>query len=99
MCILTFYILKSNIFTVVMVKQSNRRKYMKTDFYVEFFGKQVYKEDLVKQAKKIWTDAGNKASDLKSLNLYLKPEDNAVYYVFNDSENGSFAIDDNQNDF
>ncbi|MBQ6229634.1 MAG: hypothetical protein IJJ74_00770 [Eubacterium sp.] len=63
---------------------------MKTDFYVEFFGKQVNKEDLVKAAKKIWTDAGNKASDLKSLDLYLKPEDNAVYYVFNNTESGSF---------
>ena len=63
---------------------------MKTDFYVEFFGKQVNNEDLVKAAKKIWTDAGNKASDLKSLDLYLKPEDNAVYYVFNNTESGSF---------
>jgi hypothetical protein len=63
---------------------------MKTDFYVEFAGKQVKRDDLVNTAKKIWTDAGNKAADLKSLDLYLKPEDNAVYYVFNNTESGSF---------
>ena len=37
--------------------------------------------------------ARKKAADLKSLNLYVKPEENTVYYVFNDDESGSFAID------
>ncbi|WP_173471718.1 DUF6465 family protein [Eubacterium ruminantium] len=72
---------------------------MRTDFYVEYFGKQVYKDELVDIAKKIWIDKGNKESDLKTLDLYLKPEDNAVYYVFNNSENGSFIVDKDQNDF
>ena len=72
---------------------------MRTDFYVEYFGKQVYKDELVHIAKKIWIDKGNKESDLKTLDLYLKPEDNAVYYVFNNSENGSFIVDKDQNDF
>ncbi|MCR5367639.1 hypothetical protein SAMN05660484_00805 [Eubacterium ruminantium] len=72
---------------------------MRTDFYVEYFGKQVYKDELVDIAKKIWLDKGNKESDLKTLDLYLKPEDNAVYYVFNNSENGSFIVDKDQNDF
>ena len=65
---------------------------MKTDFYVEFFGKQINKDEVVKAVKKNWTDAGNKASDLKSLELYLKPEDNAVYYVINSTEEGSISL-------
>ncbi|MCR4610232.1 MAG: DUF6465 family protein [Eubacterium sp.] len=65
---------------------------MKTDFYVEFFGKQINKDEVVKAVKKNWTDAGNKASDIKSLELYLKPEDNAVYYVINSTEEGSIAL-------
>ena len=65
---------------------------MKTDFYVEFFGKQINKDEVVKEVKKNWTDAGNKASDLKSLELYLKPEDNAVYYVINSTEEGSISL-------
>ena len=65
---------------------------MKTDFYVEFFGKQINKDEVVKAVKKSWTDAGNKASDIKSLELYLKHEDNAVYFVINSTEEGSIAL-------
>ena len=49
--------------------------------------------ELIKTAKEIWKKSGKKAADLKSLNLYVKPEENTVYYVFNDDESGSFAID------
>lgn len=66
---------------------------MKSTFYIEFYGKQVDEELLVKEAKDIWTKSGRKAADLKSLNLYVKPEENMVYYVFNDDETGSFSID------
>ncbi len=66
---------------------------MKSTFYLEFYGKQIDQAELVKAAKAIWTGAGKKATDLKSLNLYVKPEENMVYYVFNDDESGSFPID------
>lgn len=66
---------------------------MKATFYIEYYGKQLDEATLVKEAKSIWTKSGRKAADLKSLNLYVKPEENMVYYVFNDDETGSFAID------
>ncbi|MCM1288139.1 MAG: DUF6465 family protein [Clostridium sp.] len=66
---------------------------MKSAFFVEYYGKQVEEAALIKTAKEIWTKSGKKAADLKSLNLYVKPEENAVYYVFNDDESGSFTID------
>lgn len=66
---------------------------MKSTFYVEYYGKQVEDAELIKTAKEIWKKNGKKAADLKSLNLYVKPEENTVYYVFNDDESGSFAID------
>ncbi len=66
---------------------------MKSTFFVEFYGKQVEEAALIKTAKEIWKNSGKKATDLKSLNLYVKPEENTVYYVFNDDESGSFAID------
>ncbi len=71
---------------------------MKTEVYVEFYGEQVSESSLVETAKKIWTDAGNKAADFKSVELYLKPEEDRVYYVINGSETGSFEILNNQND-
>lgn len=66
---------------------------MKTTFYVEYYGKQIDEATLIKTAKSKWTDSGRKVSDLKSLNLYIKPEENMAYYVFNEDENGSFSID------
>lgn len=65
---------------------------MKTNFYLEFAGQQLVEKDLITSAKSIWTENGNKASDLKSINLYVKPEENMAYYVFNDDETGSFAL-------
>lgn len=66
---------------------------MKSSLYVEFQGKQLDEKEIVAKAKHIWVENGNKASDLKSLKLYIKPEDNAAYYVFNDEETGSFSLD------
>ncbi len=65
---------------------------MKSTMYVEYYGKQIDQADLVKQAKAIWTKAGNKAADLKQLDLYIKPEENKAYYVFNQDVTGNFDI-------
>ena len=72
---------------------------MKNSVYVEFYGEQVSQDELVKTAKKIWTDSGKKEADLTSIALYLKPEEDKVYYVFNGDEAGSFHIINTQNDF
>ncbi len=72
---------------------------MKTTAYVEFYGEQVSEAELVAEAKKIWTDAGNKAEELKSIALYVKPEEDRCYYVLNGDVTGSFHIINTQNDF
>ncbi|MBE5945645.1 MAG: hypothetical protein E7259_01735 [Lachnospiraceae bacterium] len=67
---------------------------MKSNFYIEYYGKQIEEADLVKKAKAIWTKSGNKVSDISSLNIYVKPEDNMAYYVFNEDVTGSFSIEE-----
>lgn len=66
---------------------------MKPTIYVEYQEKQVPEKDLITKAKKIWKDLGKKASDMKSLNVYVKPEENMVYCVFNDEETAEFTLD------
>lgn len=66
---------------------------MKSTFYIEYYGKQIDESLLVKTAKSIWTKGGNKLADLKSLDLYVKPEENMAYYVFNGDISGSFPVD------
>ena len=52
--------------------------------YLQYLGKEINKEDILNQVKDIWTkEMKQKASDLKSVTLYLKPEENAAYYVIN----------------
>lgn len=66
---------------------------MKSTLYLEFAGKQLDEQEIVAKAKMIWLENGNKASALKNLNLYIKPEENTVYYVFNEEQTGSFLLD------
>ena len=47
----------------------------------------------MKKAETVWTkELGKKADALKSIELYIKPEDKKAYYVFNKKESGSFDI-------
>lgn len=66
---------------------------MKSTLYVEYQEKQMDEKDLIAKAKKIWTGNGNKVSDLTSLQLYVKPEENMAYCVFNDETKGEFSLD------
>jgi hypothetical protein len=63
---------------------------MKTEFYVEFDSKQVILQDVEDRAKIVWKEDGNKMKDLKSLQLYYKPQEQKVYYVFNGDSKGDF---------
>lgn len=70
-----------------------RFKYiMKSNIYVEYQGVQANTTDFVAAAKKIWQAKGNKVKDLKTLDLYAKPEENMVYCVFNGEDSDSFPM-------
>lgn len=59
----------------------------------QFAGKSYTTEDLVKITKDVWKyDLGKKATDLKTVELYVKPEESLAYYVINGEITGSFAI-------
>ena len=63
----------------------------KTSVELQFAGKSVSYDALVDNAKAAFVSAGHKESEIKTVNLYVKPEESMVYYVIND-EQGSFAI-------
>ena len=60
----------------------------KTSMFVEYQGKQVEDKAMVAAVKKAWTEAGNKVGDIKTMELYIKPEEASVYYVINETETG-----------
>lgn len=60
---------------------------------IQFGGKSYGQEELMKIAKDVWKyDLKQKAGDLVSVELYVKPEENKVYYVMNGEFTGDFAI-------
>ncbi len=65
---------------------------MKETFVLQFGGKDTTKDELKDTAKKIFTDAGNKVSDIKKLDLYVQPENGKVYYVINEDFKGDFDL-------
>lgn len=65
---------------------------MKTSFYVEYAGKQVEEKAVIAKVKALWVADGNKIKDLKTLNLYVKPEENAAYYVINENVSGKIEL-------
>ena len=69
-----------------------RKKEMKTTLIVEHQGKQVEDKDMIAAVKKAWTKSGRKIGDIKTMTLYVKPEEAAVYYVINTTETGSVAF-------
>lgn len=61
--------------------------------YIQYQNETYNEAELVAAAEKIWTkDMKKKAADLKSLELYIKPQERMAYCVFNKKETGSFAI-------
>lgn len=74
-------------------KAAPARKPVKETVYLQYLGKEINKDDLMKSVKEIWTkQMKKKVSDLKSVALYLKPEENMVYYVINDEFTGNIAL-------
>ena len=66
---------------------------LKSEISVQFGGKSYSQEDLLKIAKDVWKyDLKQKAADLTSVELYVKPEENMVYYVMKKEITGSFYI-------
>ena len=66
---------------------------LKSEISVQFGGKSYSQEDLMKIARDVWKyDLKQNAADLVSMELYVKPEENMVYYVMNKEVTGSFYI-------
>lgn len=65
---------------------------METEVFVEYDASQIRAKDVVKQVKDKYKEEGKNIDDIRKLNVYIKPEDNAAYYVINDDENGKIEL-------
>ncbi len=65
----------------------------KSEIYIQYADQEVQIQDVLDKIKEQWTkDMGNEEDDLEELKVYIKPEDNAAYYVINGDVTGSFGL-------
>lgn len=75
------------------VKTVAKKAAEKCNLHIQYGGKSYSQEDLLKIAKDVWKyDLKQKVGDLSDVELYVKPEENKVYYVMNGEFTGSFDI-------
>ena len=70
-------------------KKTAAKKEMKVSAVVQYGGKEVEEKDIIARVKKAWTASGKKVGDIKTMDLYIKPEETTVYYVINGTDTGS----------
>lgn len=74
-------------------KTAPKKAELKSELHLQFGGNSYTQDELVKIAKDVWKyDLKQKVGDLESIELYVKPEEHAVYYVMNKDFTGSFYI-------
>lgn len=72
---------------VVKAPARKRTAAPKVTVYVQHQGREISVEETVAAVKADWT-----GETIKTLELYVKPEDNAAYYVVNGAEGGKVAL-------
>lgn len=72
--------------------EKTEKKEAVQNVYVQFAGKEILTADLAAQVTEKWVALGHRASSIKELNLYVKPEDSAAYYVINGKESGKIEL-------
>lgn len=74
-------------------KKETVKRRAKNKITLELNGQSYTEDSLIQSAKDVWVyDLGRDLKDFKSAELYIKPEDRAVYYVINGDVTGSFGL-------
>ena len=56
---------------------------LKPEVFIQYQGREAVVADAIEKAKAEFVADGHRVSTIKSLQVYLKPEENAAYYVIN----------------
>ena len=77
----------------VKVEEAVKETVLKANVTLQFADKSYTEESLTAIAKDVWTfDLNKEVAELKTVELYVKPEEGLCYYVFNGDVTGNFVI-------
>ncbi len=65
---------------------------VKATVTIQFAGKEVVAKNILEEAKKAFA-AANKGVEIKTIDIYVKPEENAAYYVVNGVGSDDYKIE------
>ncbi|MCR5671476.1 MAG: DUF6465 family protein [Butyrivibrio sp.] len=64
----------------------------KEEVYVQYNSHELRTTDIIGRAKEDYISKGHKRSDIKEIQVYIKPSDNAAYYVVNSKDTGKIGF-------
>ncbi len=73
-------------------KAGKEKDELKPEVYLEYQGNSALVEAAIEKAKEQFVAEGHRVSSIKSLQIYLKPEDFAAYYVINQKNSGKVDL-------
>ncbi len=74
------------------VKKAEKQAEKQEEVYLQFAGEEIAIEEVMDKARAAYVAEGHRASSIKSLRLYIKPEERKAYYVINEKAAGSIAL-------
>lgn len=63
-----------------------------SNIYIQYAGQEHVLAELYDIVKKQWLEGGHVEKDLKSIDIYVKPEENKAYYVVNSIDEGCINL-------
>ena len=73
-------------------KAKAKKEPVKADIIVQFKERETSIQSLEEKVKAQFVAEGHRAGCIKSLNIYIKPEDYKAYYVINEKFSGSVDL-------
>ncbi len=65
---------------------------MDTNVLIQYGGQEAAAKEVVARVKEAYVNEGHKLSTIKSVSVYIKPEENAAYYVINKKSAGKIDL-------
>ena len=62
------------------------------EIYVQFSGQELFTKEVLERAKQAYIAEGHRESSIKSIRLYIKPEEHMAYFVINEKIAGGVPV-------
>jgi len=64
----------------------------KDEVFIQYGNLEIRTTDIVAKAREDYISKGHKITDIKEIQVYIKPEDMSVYYVVNHTDTGKIEF-------